>query len=76
METDMYTHVPSWQEVQYISKEMAQHEHSSRFTSQHPHGKSQLTITLVQGDLTPTSHLHGTRHARGTCRQNTDAHEI
>lgn len=25
LETDMYTHVPSWQEVQYISREMAQH---------------------------------------------------
>jgi hypothetical protein len=38
------------------------------FDSQHPHGSSQLSVTPVPGDPTP-SHRH-------TCRQNTNAHEI
>ena len=40
----------------------------SRFNSQHPHGNSQLFVTPVPGDLTP-SH-------RYTHRQNTNAHKI
>jgi hypothetical protein len=39
-----------------------------RFNSQHPHGSSQLSITPVPGDLTP-SH-------RQTCKQNTNAYKI
>jgi hypothetical protein len=42
------------------------------FSSQHPHGGSQLFITPVQGDLMPfkdTRHMH-------TSRQNTHTHKI
>jgi hypothetical protein len=38
------------------------------FNSQHPHGSSQLSVTLVPKDLT-SSYGHA-------CRQNTDAHKI
>ena len=38
------------------------------FNSQHPHGSSQLPVTLVSGDLTP-SHRHA-------CRQITNVHKI
>jgi hypothetical protein len=37
------------------------------FNSQHPHSSSQLFVTLVPGDLTPSN--------RHTCRQNTNVHE-
>jgi hypothetical protein len=46
-------------------------DYSSRgpgFNSQHPHGSSQLSVTPVPGDLTP-SHRH-------TSTQNNSAHEI
>ena len=39
-----------------------------RFNSQHPHGSSQLSVTPVPGDLTP-SHRH-------TSGQNTNVHKI
>jgi hypothetical protein len=38
------------------------------FNSQHPHGGSQVSVSPVPGDLTP-SH-------RYTCRQNTNTHTI
>lgn len=28
----------------------------------HPHAGSQLSVTLVSGDMRPSSNLHGTRH--------------
>jgi hypothetical protein len=38
------------------------------FNSYYPHGSSQLSVTPVPGNPTPSN--------RHTCRQNTNAHEI
>ena len=39
-----------------------------RFNSQYPHGSSQLSVTVVPGDVTPS--------LKHICRQSTNAHEI
>ena len=43
--------------------------------SQHPHGSSQQSATLVPEDLTPSSGLHRLYMRSRTCRQNTHTYK-